>query len=115
MQPSITHHQLAGHENEDAAGDRGLNVNGVALHRHVGEGHGGQLLNDSLLALELVALECEQAAVLVEAGQTRAVGGEKPIEVVQKRLKVCRAASAESSSAAQIVKRSRAFTGRARP
>lgn len=78
----------AGDEDEDAAlGPRGLAVDGVDLVVALLEGEGAELAGDGGGAEELVALEGEHGAVLVQPHQRAAVGVERLVVVLHERLR----------------------------
>ena len=77
----------AGDEDEDAAlGPRGLAVDGVDLVLALLEGEGSDLAGDGGAAEELLALEGEHGAVLVQPDQAGAVGVEGLVVVLHERL-----------------------------
>lgn len=78
----------AGDEDEDAAlGPRGLAVDGVDLVLALLEGERSELASDGGGAAELLALEGEHGAVLVQPHKRGAVGVERLVVVLHERLR----------------------------
>lgn len=82
-----THHDTAGYKNHNTARYGGLEVHGDGVHLALVERQLRKFANDRLSALVLLPFKRQHAGILVQVGQTSAIGLEQLIKVLQEGLR----------------------------